>query len=150
MVIGHVGTFELGPGQTLSAEMIAKVFLQTDLRAATIERGQWGGGQRLLLEGPPGRLVEAMELVQQLVAEPVGGSSQDADYQLAIRLSKQEIAFEKGFMDISEFDLLPLKVEESSVPETAVPEAPDAAAAACSVAWHHTSGTMQAAWYRTR
>ena len=77
--MGHKGPFELGPGQTLSADVIAKVFLQTDVRAATRERGQWGGGQRLILEGPPGRLVEAMELVQRLVAEPVGGDGHDDD-----------------------------------------------------------------------
>ena len=79
MVIAHMAPFELGPGQTLSDEVIAKVFLQTDVRAATRERGQWGGGQRLILEGPPGRLVEAMELVQRLVAEPVGGDGHDDD-----------------------------------------------------------------------
>ena len=77
--MAHMGPFELGPGQTLSDEVIAKVFLQTDVRAATRERGQWGGGQRLVLEGPPGRLVEAMELVQRLVTEPVGGDGHDDD-----------------------------------------------------------------------
>ena len=79
MVIAHMGPFELGLGQTLSAEMIAKVFLQTDVRAATRERGQWGGGQRLILEGPPGRVAEAMELAQRLVAEPVGSDGHDDD-----------------------------------------------------------------------
>ena len=79
MVIGHMGPFELDLGQTLSAEMIAKVFLQTNVRAATSERGQLGGGQRLILEGPPGRLVEAVELVQKLVAELVGGDGHDDD-----------------------------------------------------------------------
>ena len=75
----HIGPIELGPGQTLSDEVIAKVFLPTDARAATHERGQWGGGQRLILERPPGRLVEALELVQKLMAEPIGGDGHDDD-----------------------------------------------------------------------
>ena len=33
----------------------------------------------MILEGPPGRLVEAMELVQRLLAEPVGGDGHDDD-----------------------------------------------------------------------
>ena len=77
--MAHMGPFELGPGQTLSDEVIAKAFLQTDVRAATRERGQWGGGQRLILEGPPERLVEALELVQRLVSEPVGGDGHGDD-----------------------------------------------------------------------
>ena len=66
MVISHMGAFEPGHGHTLSAEMIARLYVQTNVRAVTSERGQWGGGQRLILEGPPGRLVEAVKLVQQL------------------------------------------------------------------------------------
>ena len=68
-----MGTFELPLGQTLSAEMINEVLARTTVIAATKERGQWGVGQRFFLEGPPGRLNEAMELVQRLMAEPVGG-----------------------------------------------------------------------------
>ena len=79
MVTCHMGHFDLDPGQTLTAEMIAKALLQTNVRAATSERGQWGGGQRLILEGPPGRMVEAVELVQKLVAETVGGDGRDDD-----------------------------------------------------------------------
>ena len=78
-MIAHMAPFELGPGQTLSDEAVAKIFLETDVRAATRERGQLGGGERLILEGPPGRLVEAMELVQRLLAEPVGGDGHDDD-----------------------------------------------------------------------
>ena len=63
MVLAHMGPFELGPGQTLSGAMIAKVYLQTDVRASQRERGQWGCGQRLTLGVPPERLVEALELV---------------------------------------------------------------------------------------
>ena len=73
MVIAHMGPFELPLGQTLSAEIINKVLVRTTVLAATSERGQWGVGQRFFLEGPPGRLNEAMELVQRLMAEPVGG-----------------------------------------------------------------------------
>ena len=79
MVLAHMGPFDLDPGQTLSAGMITKVLLQTDVRAATSKRGQWGGGQRVILEGPPSRLVEALELVQKLMAEPVGGDGHDDD-----------------------------------------------------------------------
>ena len=49
MVMAHIGPFEFGPGQTLSEEMIAKVYLQTNVRAFQRERGQWGWGQRLIL-----------------------------------------------------------------------------------------------------
>ena len=79
MVIAHMGPFDLGPGQTLSDEAVAKIYTKTNVRAATRERGQWGCGERLILEGPPGRLVEAMELVQRLLAEPVGGDGHDDD-----------------------------------------------------------------------
>ena len=79
MMMAHMGPFELGPGQTLSSEVDAKIFLETDVRAATRERGQWGGGERLILDGPPGRVVEAMALVQSLLAEPVGGDGHDDD-----------------------------------------------------------------------
>ena len=63
MVLAHMGPFDLDPGQTLSAGMFTKVLLQTDVRAATSKRGQWGGGQRVIPEGPPSRLVKAWELV---------------------------------------------------------------------------------------
>ena len=81
MAKAHLGPFELGSGVTLSDAVIAKVFLQTGVRAAQRERAQWGGGQRLILEGPPGRLVEALELVQRLVAELVGGDGHGDDEQ---------------------------------------------------------------------
>ena len=62
--------------------MFAKVFLQTDVRAYQRERGQWGRGQRLILEGPPERLAEALELVQRLTSEPVGGEGHGDDEHL--------------------------------------------------------------------
>ena len=79
MVLAHIGPVELGPGQTLSEAMIAKVYLQTNVRASQRERGQWGRGQRLILEGPPERLVEALELVLRLVSELVGGEGHGDD-----------------------------------------------------------------------
>ena len=79
MVMARIGPFEFGPGQTLSEATIAKVYLQTNVRASQRERGQWGRGQRLILEGPPERLAEALELVQRLTSEPVGGEGHGDD-----------------------------------------------------------------------
>ena len=79
MVVAHIGPFELPPGHTLSDAIIVKVYVQTDVRAYQRERGQWGRGQRLILEGPPERLAEALELVQRLTSEPVGGEGHGDD-----------------------------------------------------------------------
>ena len=79
MVLAHMGPFDLDPAQTLSADMITKVFVQTNVRAATSERGQWDGGLCFILEGPSSRPAEALTLVRKLMAEPVGGDGHDDD-----------------------------------------------------------------------
>ena len=81
MATAHLGPVELGSGVTLSNAVIRNVFIQTGVVAAQRERAQWGRGQHLFLEGPPGRLVEAVQLVQRLVAEPVGGDGHGDDEQ---------------------------------------------------------------------
>ena len=79
MVLAHIGPFDLLPGQTLSAEMVRTVLIQTDVRAAISKRGQWGGGLSYFLEGPSSRLQEALTLVRTLMAELVGGDGHADD-----------------------------------------------------------------------
>ena len=79
MVLAHMGPFVLLPGQTLSAEMVRTVLIQTDVRAAISKRGQWGGGLSYFLEGPSSLLQDAFTLVRTLMAELVGGDCHDDD-----------------------------------------------------------------------
>ena len=66
-------------GQALSDEMIETVRVRTEVRAAISKRWQRGGRLCFFLEGPPSRLAKALELVRELMVNPVGGDGHADD-----------------------------------------------------------------------